>query len=240
MLPPNSIGAPLLGRLSDRYGRRPVLLISILGTALGFLLLGVAEPLGMAITRVLPAANQTPAAQNTIILVLLFASRILDGLTGGNISVAQAYITDTTDAGNCAQGLGLIGAAFGLGFIFGPAVGGALSVFGYAVPAYTAAGLASLNLVAVLPVLGRIAAPGGQRQIHYSAKPVFNTRLMGSPQSATRVALCSTSGSPLASDLPSFRQYFPYTPSTAWGLMHVRPGSSWRMSGSWSCWYRAW
>lgn len=101
------IGAPILGRLSDRYGRRPVLFISTLGTFLSLLLLVFANSLWM-----------------------LFASRILDGLTGGNISVAQAYITDITDEKNRARGLGLIGAAFGLGFILGPALGGVLSDIG--------------------------------------------------------------------------------------------------------------
>lgn len=98
------IGAPFLGRLSDRFGRRPVLLISIAGNALGFLLLGFAQNLGM-----------------------LFLSRILAGITAANISVAQAYISDVTDSQSRAKGLGLIGAAFGLGFILGPAIGGALS-----------------------------------------------------------------------------------------------------------------
>ena len=98
------ISAPLLGRVSDRFGRRPVLLISVFGNMLGFVLLGL-------------AGN----------LVMLFAARILAGLTGGNISVAQAYITDVTDEKNRARGLGMIGAAFGLGFIIGPAVGGLLS-----------------------------------------------------------------------------------------------------------------
>lgn len=120
------LGAPVLGRLSDRYGRRPILLVSIFGTVIGFMLLGVAKT-----------------------LIILFISRILDGLTGGNISVAQAYITDITDEKNRAKGLGMIGAAFGLGFIIGPAAGGALSVYGYAVPAFVAAGLAMLNLIAV-------------------------------------------------------------------------------------------
>jgi MFS transporter, DHA1 family, tetracycline resistance protein len=129
------VGAPILGRLSDRFGRRPVLLVSIFGTFLSLLLLGFA---------------------NT--LVLLFVSRILDGLTGGNISVAQAYITDVTDEQNRARGLGLIGAAFGLGFIIGPALGGVLSGIGanldwgggitwqFALPAFVAAGLSFLNL----------------------------------------------------------------------------------------------
>jgi len=101
------VGAPLLGRLSDRFGRRPILLVSLLGTLLSFLLLGFAKTLWV-----------------------LFAARIFDGITGGNISVAQAYISDVTDEKSRAKGLGMIGAAFGLGFIFGPATGGFLSQWG--------------------------------------------------------------------------------------------------------------
>ncbi|MBN2045717.1 MAG: MFS transporter [Anaerolineales bacterium] len=121
------IGAPLLGRFSDRWGRRPVLVISLAGTLIGFLLLGFAQS-----------------------LLVLFLARILDGLTGGNISVAQAYITDVTDESNRAKGLGLVGAAFGLGFILGPATGGVLSQFGFAVPALAAAGLVTINLLMVI------------------------------------------------------------------------------------------
>ena len=120
------VGAPVLGRLSDRVGRRPVLLLSILGTVAGFVLLGFAGALWM-----------------------LFASRLIDGLTGGNISVAQAYIADVTDEQSRSKGLGIIGAAFGLGFIIGPVLGGAFSTFGYAVPALVAAGLAAFNWVIV-------------------------------------------------------------------------------------------
>ena len=120
------IGAPILGRLSDRFGRRPILLISIAGTILGFIILALAQSLWV-----------------------LFLARILDGLTGGNISVAQAYITDVTDEKNRSRGLGLIGAAFGLGFILGPAIGGILGQWGFAIPAYVAAGLATINWVLI-------------------------------------------------------------------------------------------
>jgi DHA1 family tetracycline resistance protein-like MFS transporter len=120
------IGAPILGRLSDRFGRRPILLISVFGTFLGFLLLGFANSLWM-----------------------LFASRIIDGLTGGNLSVAQAYISDVTDEKNRSKGLGMIGAAFGLGFIIGPVTGGLLSQWGYAVPAFAAAAMSLINLALI-------------------------------------------------------------------------------------------
>jgi len=149
------IGAPLLGRWSDRAGRRPVLLISIFGTFIGFLLLGFAGALWM-----------------------LFLSRVIDGLTGGNISVAQAYIADVTDEKNRARGLGMIGAAFGLGFIIGPAVGGALSVFGYAVPAFAAAALALINLLAVFVFLPESLTAERRAEIAAQARPPFTLRAL--------------------------------------------------------------
>jgi DHA1 family tetracycline resistance protein-like MFS transporter len=118
------IFTPVLGRLSDRYGRRPVLLFSIIGTGFGFLLMGAATTLWM-----------------------LFAGRILDGITGGNISTAQAYVADITTPENRARGMGLFGAAFGIGFIFGPAIGGVLSRWGIQMPFYFAAALAFANAV---------------------------------------------------------------------------------------------
>lgn len=145
-------GAPFLGRLSDRYGRRPVLMISIAGTALGFLILGLADPIGRWLAG-FPLSNPSPdqlaALTNATIIGVMFVARLLGGLTGGNLTVAQAYISDVTDAENRAKGMGMIGAAFGLGFILGPATGGLLSRFGYAVPAFAAAGLATLNLIGI-------------------------------------------------------------------------------------------
>src|SRR5947199_2717746 len=116
------IFTPLLGRLSDKYGRRPILLISLLGTCLGFLILGFATT-----------------------LLMLFVCRIIDGISGGNISTAQAYIADITTKENRAKGMGLIGAAFGLGFVFGPAIGGILSRWGIHVPFFFAAALCFAN-----------------------------------------------------------------------------------------------
>ncbi len=118
------IAAPILGDWSDRWGRRPVLLISLLGTVASFVMLALARNIPM-----------------------LFAARIIDGLSGGNISTARAYIADVTTEENRARGFGLIGAAFGLGFIFGPAMGGFFGRFGFAMPAWVAAGLALVAMV---------------------------------------------------------------------------------------------
>jgi DHA1 family tetracycline resistance protein-like MFS transporter len=148
------IGAPLLGRLSDRIGRRPVLLISVIGTGIGFLLLGFAEPIGHLLADLI-----APQAANAFIIGILFISRILDGLTGGNITVAQAYITDVTDDQNRAKGLGLVGAAFGLGFIIGPAVGGALSQWGYSLPAFVAASVSFINVLMIIFLLPESLPP---------------------------------------------------------------------------------
>ncbi len=128
--------APLLGKLSDRIGRRPVLLVSIAGTALGFLLMGLARSLWV-----------------------LFAARIIDGVTGGNISTAQAYIADVTSPQQRSRAMGIIGAAFGLGFIIGPAIGGLMSHFSIGAPFFFAAALAAANTLAVFFILPESLAP---------------------------------------------------------------------------------
>jgi multidrug resistance protein len=120
------IFAPVLGRLSDQVGRRPVLLFSLLGSAIGFLVMGLAGS-----------------------LPVLFVARIIDGVSGGNISTAQAYIADVTPPEQRSRGMGLIGAAFGLGFIVGPALGGALTYISPGAPFFFAAGLAGINAVAL-------------------------------------------------------------------------------------------
>ncbi len=121
------IGAPILGRLSDRFGRRPILLISQIGTLSGFLLLGFANSLW-----------------------ILFLSRMIDGISGANIATAQAAITDVTTEKNRTQGLGLIGAAFGIGFVIGPVIAFlalAASDNNYHVPAFVAAFFSLLSII---------------------------------------------------------------------------------------------
>jgi DHA1 family tetracycline resistance protein-like MFS transporter len=130
--------------------------VSILGTVVSFLILGWAGSLWV-----------------------LFSGRILDGLLGGNVSLAQAYITDVTDEKSRARGLGLIGAAFGLGFIFGPALGGTLSAGGnYSLPAFVAAGLAALNLLGVLIWLPESLPPEKRGRRARSRRSEFSLRAL--------------------------------------------------------------
>lgn len=140
------IFAPLLGKLSDHVGRRPVLLLSLLGTSAGFLLMGFAHT-----------------------LQLLFVARIIDGVTGGNISTALAYIADVTPPEHRSRGMGLVGAAFGLGFVVGPALGGLMSHISLAAPFFLAAGLAAANSVALYFFLPESLPP--ERRHHAAAQP---------------------------------------------------------------------
>ncbi len=110
------LAAPVLGNWSDRYGRRPVLIFSLLGTVVSFVMLALAHNVTM-----------------------LFLARIIDGLSGGNISTARAYVADVTEPKDRARAYGLIGAAFGLGFIFGPALSGMLARVSYTAPIWAAA-----------------------------------------------------------------------------------------------------
>ena len=135
--------APLWGRLSDRVGRRPVIILGLLGSALAYTIFARADSLAM-----------------------LFVSRIVGGIGGSTIPVAQAYIADVTPPGRRAGGLGLIGAAFGLGFVIGPALGGILggvSPGSPAVPGYTAAALCLANALAALLWLPESRRPGTPR-----------------------------------------------------------------------------
>src|SRR5687768_12444029 len=108
------IAAPVLGRLSDQIGRRPVLILSQVGTVISFILFIVAGPVGTQIDALGLDLRISGG------MLMLYIARILDGITGGNITTAQAYVSDITPQEHRAQALGLIQAAFGVGFIFGP------------------------------------------------------------------------------------------------------------------------
>lgn len=122
--------APVLGRLSDKYGRRPVLLLSLFGTGVDYVFMALAPSLG-----------------------LLFVGRLISGICGASYTVATAYLADVSDDTNRAKNFGLMGAGFGLGFILGPAIGGLVATQGAAYPFFTSAGLNLLNFLFGLFVL---------------------------------------------------------------------------------------
>ncbi len=138
------IGGPLLGRMSDHVGRRPLLLLSQVGTFIGFLILAYSNALW-----------------------LLFLSRIIDGLTAGNLSLAQAYISDVTKPEERAKSFALIGIAFGLGFLIGPGISGFLSQYSFQLPIFVAAGLSATSILAtyfLLPSTKPTNAPDSPRK----------------------------------------------------------------------------
>jgi multidrug resistance protein len=132
---------PVLGSLSDKYGRKPLLVISLAGTCLSFLLFAWATSIFM-----------------------LFSARILDGLTGGNVSVAQAMVSDTATPQNRAKKFGIIGSAFGFGFVIGPAIGGLLNQFGPQVPFFFAAGISLIGTLCTIFLLKETNPPHMQNK----------------------------------------------------------------------------
>jgi MFS transporter, DHA1 family, tetracycline resistance protein len=142
--------APILGNLSDKYGRRPVLLFSLFGFGIDYLFLALAPTYGW-----------------------LFLGRIIAGITGASFSTAAAYIADISLPENRAKNFGMIGAAFGLGFIIGPLLGGLLSSFGQRIPFYAAAALALLNWAYGYFVLPESLSKENRREFNWKrANPV--------------------------------------------------------------------
>ncbi len=133
------VATPVMGALSDKFGRKPLLVISMIGTCISFLMFTWAGSLFM-----------------------LFAARILDGITGGNISVAQAMISDTSTPADRAKKFGILGSAFGFGFVIGPAAGGLLNELGPKVPFYFAAAISMVGILCSIFVL-KETNPAGKR-----------------------------------------------------------------------------
>lgn len=146
--------SPILGGLSDQFGRRPILLLALLGFALDYLLLSFAPT-----------------------LTWLFIGRALAGITGASITTATAYIADISTKENRAQNFGMIGAAFGLGFIVGPALGGLLGSFGPRIPFMVAAALTFLNFLYGYFILPESLQPSNRRKFQWSrANPIGSLR----------------------------------------------------------------
>src|SRR6478609_10135726 len=138
------ISAPLWGRLSDRIGRRPVMLISLAGGAVSYLIFALAGS-----------------------FTALLVSRIVAGSIDASVGVGQAYLADRTPAEQRAKAMGLIGAAYGLGFIVGPALGGIASLFGAVYPGVLATVLTTVNVVVAWKIL-----PGGERHSGTAAQEI--------------------------------------------------------------------
>jgi len=148
--------APVIGSLSDRFGRRPVLLGSLTGFGLDYILMGLAPTIGW-----------------------LFLGRFLAGITGASTVTASAYIADVSPPEKRSQNFGLIGAAFGLGFIIGPVIGGILGEYGPRIPFFAAAGLTLLNVLYGLFILPESLAPADRRAFSWKrANPLGSLRQM--------------------------------------------------------------
>ncbi len=163
------LATPILGMMSDRFGRRPVLVLSQVGSVIGFLLLGF-------------ATHGNWVGSVGLGLTLVYLSRVIDGLSGGNISTAQAYVSDVTTKENRAKGMGVLGAAFGIGFSIGPALGGLLGHFDVSYPAFAAAlfsGIAATQTFLRLPESRVHKQSESEMWLHPSRfKPILSNGLL--------------------------------------------------------------
>ena len=158
------LAAPWLGRLSDRIGRRPVLIASQIGTVASFIMFALAAPLGQYFDGIGAGLGMSGG------LFILYLARTLDGITGGNITTAQAYISDISTEENRAQALGTISAAFGAGFIFGPAFGGILAEVSLTAPFIGAAIITTGSVLLTTFTLKESLPPEARRQTQRGEK----------------------------------------------------------------------
>lgn len=160
--------APVIGNLSDKYGRRPVILFSLLGFGIDYLFLALAPTYGW-----------------------LFVGRVIAGITGASFTTASAYIADISTPETRAKNFGMIGAAFGLGFVIGPALGGLLAGFGTRAPFYAAAGLCLLNCLYGYFVLPESLGKENRREFHWKrANPLGSLRLLKRYPTIGGLAFC--------------------------------------------------
>jgi len=168
------IAAPVLGRLSDRFGRRPVLMVSQLGTTLSFILFLFADQIGVWLDSI-GLGNSAMTVGLGGGLFMLFFARSLDGITGGNITTAQAYISDITTEEERTQSLGMLSAARGTGFILGPAVGGMLSGINVHAPFIAAVVITFATFLLTFFILGE-SLPPEKRESEDQPAPAFSIR----------------------------------------------------------------
>jgi DHA1 family tetracycline resistance protein-like MFS transporter len=147
------LSAPVMGKLSDTYGRRPLLILSQLSTMIGFAVLGIANSLW-----------------------IIFLSRAIDGILGSNYTIAQAYISDVTDKKDRSKAFSISGMAFGVGFLIGPATGGYLSQFGYHVPAFLAAFISAISILLTYFYLPETVTKDKQRRFKLSEIRILDTQ----------------------------------------------------------------
>ncbi|MBI3510547.1 MAG: TCR/Tet family MFS transporter [Bacteroidetes bacterium] len=178
--------SPVLGALSDRFGRRTVLLISLFGFGIDYLILGFAKT-----------------------IVVLFIGRLIAGITGASFTVAGAYIADISPPEKRAQNFGIIGAAFGLGFIAGPALGGALAHFGPRIPFFAAAGLSLLNWLYGFFILPESLKPENRRKFQWKrANPLGSLLQLSKHPVVVRMAVVFFLVNLAGQSLPNVWSYY--------------------------------
>src|SRR5215510_2395458 len=192
------VAAPWLGKLSDRFGRRPILIISQLGTIASYLLFIFAAPLGDRLGLNLGISGG---------LIVIYLARLLDGLTGGNVSVAEAYANDISDEKSRAQALGLVGGAGGLGHILGPVLAAFLSGISLIAPMVGALVMSALTLLLTVVLLSETVRPEIQSATQATVPDMSLSRLLANRPVVLVLATAFIIGLNVAALFSSFSLY---------------------------------